>query len=110
MEVWTAEIAGKPVGVFQAALEADAEEYVRAESFTSELASLESRGTPVWNGKDKITFRKANAGERSQWEKSYAAAVEEGEIDAGEEDWLQWLIPVDESDDDEEDEDDDKNK
>jgi hypothetical protein len=50
---------------------------------------------PVWDGDpDKVRFREARTDEAERWHLSRRLAIEVGELDAGDEDWLHYLVPV----------------
>jgi hypothetical protein len=65
------------------------------------------RGHPLWDGdRDALHVRKASADEAAIFRASREQAIREGELDAGDEDWVAFLVPVtDPTDDGEEEED-----
>ena len=85
-----------------------------------DLSTLESGGHPLWDGdRDALHVREASADEAAIFRASREQAIREGELDAGDEDWVAFLVPVtdptddgeeEEDDEDEEDEEDDEDE
>ena len=108
MTVYVAEINGRAIAALDAETESAAEEWFRGEVFCSDLSSLEDEDNqPLWDGKLEIHVRQAVNEEAEEWQKSYAKALLEKEVDEDDE-WLVFLIPVvdvtEENDEHEEDE------
>jgi hypothetical protein len=60
-----------------------------------DLRSLEAGQTPLWDGdQNKLEIREAWAEEADAWHESRAGALNNGHLDAGDEGWLTFLIPV----------------
>jgi hypothetical protein len=60
-----------------------------------DLRSLKTEGHPLWKGdRNEITVREARVDEAESWHTSRRNAINEGELEAGEESWLIFLVPV----------------
>jgi hypothetical protein len=59
----------------------------------ADLRSQTYNGTPLWNGDlDSLQIREARTDEAERWHVSRRHAINEGELDAGAEDWLVYLV------------------
>jgi hypothetical protein len=107
MPVFIAEINGEAILSFGAANAEEAQEWVKGEDFRDDLGAYESDGDPVWDGETDIEVRPATSEEAAEWEESRNEAISEGEIEASDEpnDWLLWLIEIDEDEDEDDEED-----
>lgn len=67
-----------------------------------DLRALTTNGARVWDGnRKKLSFREARTYEAEKWHLSRRQAIETEKIEAGEEDWVTFLVPVkDPTDDD----------
>jgi hypothetical protein len=95
-------------------LRPDMREHMRkraiAEAFDTwlgeDLSTLESGGRSLWDGdRDALRVREASADEAAIFRASREQAIREGELEAGDEDWVGFLVPVTDSADDGEEED-----
>ena|ERR1700712_207011 len=60
-----------------------------------DLLCLETEGHPLWSGRrSDLGVREATADEAKRWKASHQHAIDTDEIDAGEESWLMFLVPV----------------
>ena len=60
-----------------------------------DLSTLESGGHPLWDGdRDALHVREAFADEAAIFRASREQAIREGELEAGDEDWVTFLVPV----------------
>jgi hypothetical protein len=54
----------------------------------------ELQGQGLWNGEpDQVSARRATPDEAARWRRSHEAAINAGEADAGDEDWLIYFVP-----------------
>ena len=61
----------------------------------ADLRALEHNARPLWTGKKRdLDIRAANLDEISRWHVSHREAINTGEIDAGEDSWLLFLVPM----------------
>jgi hypothetical protein len=52
-------------------------------------------GVPLWSGdRDALHIREARVDEAARWHASRQKAIDEDELDAGDEDWLAFLVPL----------------
>lgn len=59
------------------------------------LRKLRNEGQVLWTGdRNDLQIREAQADEAERWSASHRKALESGELDAGEESWLTFLVPV----------------
>jgi hypothetical protein len=73
-----------------------------------DLCILESEGRPLWSGdRDALRVREASPDEAAVFAASRERAVREGELDAGDEDWVAPVMEPDDDDDDDDDEEED---
>lgn len=111
MTIYVAEIEGRAIAAFHAENEMAAEAFVESDAFQSDLMVLESDDEPLWDGEADIHCREAVEEERSEWDKSRARAILEGEAEADDKDWVVFLVPVtDPTDDDDGDEEEEEAK
>jgi hypothetical protein len=76
-----------------------------------DLSTLESGGQPLWDGdRDALRVREASADEAVIFRASREQAVREGELEAGDEDWVAFLVPVTDPTDDGEEEGDEEDE
>ena len=60
-----------------------------------DLLCLETERHPLWSGRrSDLGVREATADEAERWKASRQHAIDTGEIDAGSEMWLMFLVPV----------------
>lgn len=62
-----------------------------------DLRALRTVGAhaPIWDGNpDELSFRGARTDEAEKWHLSRRLAIEMGELDAGGETWVRYLVPV----------------
>jgi hypothetical protein len=93
MTVYVAEINGRAIAAFNAENEILAEARAASKPFRADLTVLESEGHPLWNGRDKISVRKAFPAEEAQFAASQARAIKDKEIDE-DDNWLMFLVTV----------------
>jgi hypothetical protein len=61
----------------------------------ADLQTLHHEGHPLWNGdRDRVHVRDATTDEAEHWHTSHRAAINDGTLDAGYEDWLIYLVSV----------------
>jgi hypothetical protein len=66
-----------------------------------DLQSLTCEGNSLWDGDHaRLHIREARVDEAERWHLSRRAAIDAGEVAAGEEAWLTFLVPVDRDDED----------
>ena len=102
--IFVLEIKGTAILAFEADDLDEARAYAESAGEEEDLTELTSNGKPLWNGSDPITVRSATDDEAGLFEEERAEDWEdEPHTDA--EDFMIYLVPLDESeDDDEEDE------
>jgi hypothetical protein len=100
--IYVLEIKGTAVLAFEADSLNDARAF--AESFGEEedLKELTSNGAPLWNGSDPISVRLATEAEADLFEEEREEDWED-EPHADAEDFMVYLVPLDELDDEEDD-------
>jgi hypothetical protein len=60
-----------------------------------DLTGLQHDGAPLWTGDYRdLEIREARVDEAARWHSSHQMALDSGEQDAGEEDWLVFLVSV----------------
>jgi hypothetical protein len=99
--IFVLEIKGTAILAFEADNMDDAQAYAGSAEEHEDLTELTSDGVPLWNGKDPITTRVATEAEKELFEESREEDWEE-EPHADPEDFLVYLVPLDEPDDEEE--------
>jgi hypothetical protein len=119
MTIYTIETHGRPVvvvsvGDMPALEDSLARERMRKQAMDEaldtwlgeDLRRLESDGRPLWDGdRDALHVREASPEEVVVFKASREQAIREGELEAGDEDWVTFLVPVTDPDDDEDEED-----
>jgi len=95
--IFVLEINGAAVLAFDADSLEDARTYAASTEEREDLTELTSNGAPLWNGKDAIAVRSATAAEADLFEERRKADWEdEPHIDR--EDFIVYLVPLDEPD------------
>jgi hypothetical protein len=94
MAVYVAQIQGKAVVAFYADSVGEAGELAASETFRTDLGELENDGTPLWDGRSKIAVREASPVEHGVWSMCKARAIAQGDLEQGEDDWIVFLVPV----------------
>lgn len=94
MTVYVADIEGRGVAAFPADNGADAERLVRDRVFRDDLMALASGGVPLWDGVTDIQVRRARPDEEARWRASHAKAIRRGDIEAGEQAWIAFLVTL----------------
>jgi hypothetical protein len=56
--------------------------------------ALMSDGLPIWDGLADIDVRQALPGEEAKWRTSRAKAIRHGNIEAGDDTWIAFLIEL----------------
>lgn len=100
--IFVLEIGGTAVLAFEADDLDEARAYAESAGEEEDLTELTSNGVPLWNGKDAIGVRQAKPDEADLFEE----AREEDwgdEPHADAEDFIVYLVPLDEPDEDDED-------
>jgi len=106
--IYVLEIKGTAVLAFEADSLNDAREFAESIGEEDDLRELTSNGAPLWNGRDPISVRLATQPESDLFEEQREEDWED-EPHADEEDFMVYLVPLDEGDeDDEEDEEEDE--
>jgi hypothetical protein len=94
MTVYVADINGRGVAAFRADSGSDAERLVRDRVFRADLMALASGGLPLWDGVVDIKVRRARPDEEARWRASHAKAIRRGDIEAGEQEWIAFLVAL----------------
>ena len=94
MTVYVADIKGRGVAAFCADSGPDAERLVRDRVFRDDLMALASGGLPLWDGVSDIQVRQAHPDEEARWRASHANAIRRGDIEAGEQVWITFLVTL----------------
>jgi hypothetical protein len=97
--IYVLEIGTTAILAFEADNMDDARAYAEDAEELEDLAELTSNGAPLWNGKDVISVRLATDAEKDLFEAQRAADWED-EPHADPEDFLVYLVPLDEPEDD----------
>ena len=101
--IFVLEIKGTAVLAFEAESLDDARAYAQSAAEEEDLTELTSNGAPLWNGSDPISVRVATNEEADLFEEEREADWED-EPHADEEDFMVYLVPLDEPEEDEEEE------
>ena len=94
MTIYVAEIKGRGIAAFDAGTSPDAQCLVRDRLFRGDLMELTSDGLPIWDGLGDIDVRQAFPGEEARWRTSRAKAIRRGDIEAGDDTWVAFLIAL----------------
>ncbi len=95
MPIFTIEIEGRAIAVVSAETAEDVERIVSSDEFKADLMSLETAGQPVWDGTAEVHVRKASPVEAAAFERGFATAVREHDLEDSERDELMlFLVPV----------------
>jgi hypothetical protein len=103
--IFVLEIKGTAILAFDADDVDEANAYAASAAEHEDLTELTSDGAPLWNGKDAITVRAATPAEADLFEEQRGEDWEE-EPHADEDDFIVYLVPLDEPDEDEDDDED----
>lgn len=95
--IFVLEIKGTAVLAFDADDADDARAYAESAAEEEDLTELRSNGAPLWNGKDAIGVRPATDAETDQFEEQRKTDWED-EPHADREDFIVYLVPLDEPD------------
>jgi hypothetical protein len=98
--IYVLEINGAAVLAFEADDDVEARAYAADPEDLEDLTVLTSNGVPLWNGKDVIGVRTATDAEADLFEEQRGEDWEE-EVHADDEDFVVYLVPLDEPEDDE---------
>jgi hypothetical protein len=98
--IFVLEIKGTAILAFDADNLDDARAYAESAGEEQDLTELTSNGQPLWNGSDSISVRPATDAEADLFEEARAEDWED-EPHADAEDFLAYLVPLDEPDEDE---------
>jgi hypothetical protein len=98
--IFVLEIKGTAVLAFEADNADDARTYAESAGEEEDLTELRSKGAPLWNGRDAITVRPATDAESDLFEEAREEDWEH-EPHADGEDFIVYLVPLDEPEDDE---------
>jgi hypothetical protein len=93
--IFVLEIKGTSILVFEADDMDDARAYAATAGEHEDLEELRSNGAPLWNGKDEIGVRAATDAEADMFEEQREADWE-NEPHADAEDFVVYLVPLDE--------------
>lgn len=91
--MFTIEIGGRPTAVTNAS-EEEARELLADQEFRSDLKSLTTGGTPLWNGKAPLTLRPATEDEVAEFEDANSDDEDEDEDDEQEGSVVVFLVPI----------------
>ena len=94
MTVYVADIKGRGVAAFSADSGPDAERSFAIAFFRDDLMALASGGLPLWDGVSDIQVRRARPDEEARWRASHANAIRRGDIEAGEQAWVPFLVAL----------------
>src|SRR5262245_61944721 len=94
MTVYVAEIKGRGVAAFRADNGPEAERLVHDRVFRDDLMALASGGLPLWDGVADIQIRRARPDEEARWRASHNNAIRRGDIEAGEQAWIAFLVTL----------------
>jgi hypothetical protein len=97
--IFVLEIKGKAILAFDADDADEARDYAQSTEEHEDMMELTSNGAPLWNGKDAIGVRPASDAEAAQFEEQREEDWED-EPHADREDFIVYLVPLDESDED----------
>lgn len=97
MTLFTLTVGKRPILVFEAEDDIDADDIAKAGWLRDDLRVLESEGRPLWDGRARIRVREASDAEREIYRARCAAAVEDGDGDTG---MIIYLVPVSDPTDD----------
>lgn len=97
--IFVLEIKGTAVLAFEADSIEDARAYAADAEELEDLTELTSNGAPLWNGKDAIGVRAATEAEADLFEEHRSEDWED-EPHADAEDFIVYLVPLDEPDED----------
>lgn len=97
--IFVLEVNGTPTLAFEADDMDDANAYAASEEVREDLTELTSNGAPLWNGKDATKLRTATEAEEDLFEEQRGEDWEE-EPHADPEDFVVFLVPIDEPDED----------
>ena len=100
--MFTLEIGGRAIAVMNAD-EQEAREFFEGEAFLDDLRTMESDGTPIWDGKGPLTVRKASDDEVQAFEETVGGDEEDDDEDEEGLDVL-FLVDIDDFGDDEDEE------
>lgn len=104
--IFVLEIKGTAILAFEADSLDEARAYAQSAGEEEDLTELTSNGAPLWNGRDPISVRAATVEEADLFEEEREADWED-EPHADAEDFLVYLVPLDEPEEDDEDEEED---
>lgn len=94
MTVYVAEIKNRGVAAFRADNGPEAERLVHDRVFRDDLMALASGGLPLWDGVADIQIRRARPDEEARWRASHTNAIRRGDIEAGEQAWIAFLVTL----------------
>ncbi len=97
--IFVLEINATAILAFEADSLDDARAYAASAGEQEDLTELRSNGAPLWNGKDVITARDANEAEADLFKKSREEDWED-EPHSDPEDFITYLVPLDEPEED----------
>ena len=98
--IFVLEIKGMAILAFEADDDEEARAYAQSAGEEQDLTELTSNGAPLWNGTDAIGLRTATEAEAQLFEESREEDWED-EPHADAEDFLVYLVPLDEPEGDE---------
>jgi hypothetical protein len=75
--VYALEVAGQPVLMFQAMSHQEARGLPREQWLRDDLREVHSNGAPVWDGKAKLTVRRANLDEAARFSETIVGAADD---------------------------------
>lgn len=99
MNVYVAEIAGRAVMVFNADDAKDAVGFV--EAMQEDFLAVTSDGRPLWDGRAKVSIRRAEPPEVATHREAYNQAEADGAVEPGDSIYA-WLVEVVDPDEDDE--------
>jgi len=75
--VFTLEVAGQAVLMFQALTTQEAKALPREQWIRDDLRDAYSNGAPIWDGKEKLSVRRANPDEAARFSKAITGAEDD---------------------------------
>lgn len=94
MTIYVVAVGGRSIAAFHAPSAAEADRRVRDLDFRDDLMSLTTDSVPLWDGVTAIEIRQAVPPEELRWRASRARAVCHGNIEAADETWIAFLVPL----------------
>ena len=83
MSLFVAELMNRPLAIFNAGNQSEAEEFVDEGEFIGDLTLQTRNGRAVWDGVQPIQVREAEPAEAQVWQMVWAEADRSGEADEG---------------------------